>query len=85
MHPNVDEAPVEKHHLKPSTIVFDTVYNPESTMLVKHARSQSCKVVTGIEMFIRQAAAQFKLFTGFDAPLDLMRDVLRRAIAPVKY
>jgi len=84
MHPNVDETPVEKHHLKPSMLVFDTVYNPESTLLVKDARSRSCTVVTGVEMFIRQAALQFKLFTGQEPPTDLMRDVLRRAIGPAK-
>jgi 3-dehydroquinate dehydratase / shikimate dehydrogenase len=85
MHPNVDETPYEKHHLKPSMLVFDTVYNPESTLLVKEARARSCTVVTGLEMFIRQAALQFKLFTGSDAPADLMRDVLRRAIGPAKF
>ncbi len=85
MHPNVDETPYEKHHLKPSTLVFDTVYNPESTLLIKDARARSCAVVTGVEMFIRQAALQFKMFTGQDAPVELMRDVLRRAIGPAKY
>ncbi len=85
MHPNVDESPFDKHHLKPSMIVFDTVYNPESTLLVKFAREQSCRVVTGIEMFVRQAALQFKLFTGQEAPSDVMTDTLRRAIGPVKY
>jgi 3-dehydroquinate dehydratase/shikimate dehydrogenase len=85
MHPNVDESPFEKHHLRPSMIVFDTVYNPESTLLVKYAREQSCRVVTGIEMFVRQAALQFKFFTGNDAPMDVMAETLRRAIGPVRY
>lgn len=85
MHPDVDESPFERHHLKPSQVVFDTVYNPETTLLVKNARSQSCKVVTGMEMFVRQAALQFKLFTGHTAPIDLMRDTVRRAIGPAKY
>jgi 3-dehydroquinate dehydratase / shikimate dehydrogenase len=85
MHPNVDETPFEKHHLKPNMLVFDTVYNPESTLLIKDARSRSCTVVTGVEMFIRQAALQFKQFTSRDAPTDLMRDVLRRAIGPAKF
>jgi 3-dehydroquinate dehydratase/shikimate dehydrogenase len=84
MHPSVDETPFEKHHLKPSMLVFDTVYNPESTLLIKEARSQSCRVVTGVEMFVRQACLQFKLFTGKDAPAELMRQVLKRAIGPVR-
>lgn len=84
MHPNVDETPYEKHHLKPSMLVFDTVYNPETTLLIKDARARSCTVVTGVDMFIRQAALQFKLFTGHEGPADLMREVLRRAIGPAR-
>jgi 3-dehydroquinate dehydratase/shikimate dehydrogenase len=85
MHPNVDESPFNKSHLKPSMIVFDTVYNPESTLILKEARSHGCRVVTGVEMFIRQAALQFLLFTGLEAPEALMRETLKRAIGPVKY
>jgi 3-dehydroquinate dehydratase/shikimate dehydrogenase len=66
-------------------LVFDTVYNPETTLLVKDARSQSCKVVTGVEMFVRQACLQFKLFTSNEAPAERMRQVLKRAIGPVRY
>ena len=85
MHPNVDATPYDKHHLRPSMIVFDTVYNPENTLLIKEAHSQSCTVVSGVVMFVRQACLQFKLFTGKDAPSDLMRDVLKRTIGPARY
>jgi 3-dehydroquinate dehydratase/shikimate dehydrogenase len=85
MHPNVDETPFNKSHLKPAMIVFDTVYNPESTLLLKEARSHGCRIVTGVEMFIRQAALQFLLFTGQEAPEELMRETLKRAIGPVRY
>jgi 3-dehydroquinate dehydratase/shikimate dehydrogenase len=85
MHPNVDESPYDKHYLRPSMIVFDVVYNPENTLLIKEARNRNCTVVTGVDMFVRQAALQFKLFTGQDGPPDLMRDVIRRAIGAAKY
>jgi 3-dehydroquinate dehydratase/shikimate dehydrogenase len=85
MHPNVDESPIHKTFLKPSMLVFDTVYNPESTLLVKDARSRNCAVITGVEMFVRQAMLQFFLFTRKEAPPELMRDVLKRAIGPVRY
>lgn len=85
MHPNVDETPYERRHMKPSMVVFDAVYNPESTLFVKDARAQNCRVVTGLDMFVRQASLQFKLFTGHDGPADLMREVIRRAIAAAKY
>jgi 3-dehydroquinate dehydratase/shikimate dehydrogenase len=85
MHPNVDETPFDKHHLRPGSIVFDAVYNPENTILVKDARERSCKVITGVEMFVRQACLQFQYFTGHEGPADLMRDTIKRATAAVKY
>ncbi|MCA9230748.1 MAG: shikimate dehydrogenase [Planctomycetales bacterium] len=85
MHPNVDESPINKTFLKPTILVFDTVYNPESTLLIKDARSRNCQVVTGVEMFIRQALLQFFLFTRQEAPTELMREVLKKAIGPVHY
>lgn len=83
MHPNVDECPVHAGFLKPSIAVMDTVYNPETTLLVKEARAHGCHVRTGVEMFIRQAALQFKLFTGQEAPEEVMRKAVRRALSPV--
>jgi len=85
MHPNVDESPYNKLHLKPGLVVFDTVYNPESTLLLKEARARGCEIITGVEMFVRQAALQYFLFTGKEAPTQLMRDTLKRVIGPVKF
>lgn len=84
MHPNVDETPFEQHWLRDSTLVFDTVYNPEQTLLLKEARNRGCPVVSGVEMFIRQAALQFALFTGYEAPVDYMADTLRRSNAAAR-
>lgn len=84
MHPEVDATPFDKHYLKPSMVVFDAVYNPENTLLIKEARSRNCTVVTGVDMFVRQACLQFKHFTGTDGPAELMRDVIKRATAAVK-
>jgi 3-dehydroquinate dehydratase/shikimate dehydrogenase len=85
MHPNVDETPYEKHHLRPSMIVFDAVYNPENTLLIKDARSRNCTVITGVDMFVRQACLQFELFTGEEGPAEVMREAIRRAIGAAKY
>lgn len=84
MHPNVDETPYAKHHMRPAMVVFDAVYNPENTLLVKDARSQRCNVITGVDMFVRQAAMQFKHFTGLDAPTDVMRETMKRATSAAK-
>lgn len=83
MHPNVDEMPLHPSYLKPGLIVFDTVYTPEQTLLVKEARDRGCHVITGVELFVRQAARQFELFTGERAPIDLFRQVVRRILSPV--
>ena len=85
MHPNVDEAPIAKAFLKPSHLVFDVVYNPESTLLIKEARERNCPTITGVEMFIRQQMLQFFLFTRKEAPHELMREMLKKTIGPVKY
>lgn len=65
----------------PAEIVFDLVYNPVETALLKHAAAQGKTVISGIEMFIEQAAEQFRLWTGTDAPREVMRQaVLERTV-----
>lgn len=83
MQPNLDENPIHNSYLKPGLTVFETIYTPETTLLVKEARQRGCHVMTGVDMFVRQAALQFKLFTGHDAPVDLMDKIVRRALSPV--
>jgi 3-dehydroquinate dehydratase/shikimate dehydrogenase len=83
MHPDVDHTPLHPSYLKPGLVVFDTVYTPETTLLVKEARARGCQVITGVELFVRQAALQFKLFTQQEAPIELMRRAVKRALSPV--
>jgi 3-dehydroquinate dehydratase/shikimate dehydrogenase len=77
MSPRTEESPIDATFLKPAMIVFDTVYTPERTLLIRQAEAAGCTVVTGVEMFVRQAVRQFKLLTGRDAPVDVMRAALR--------
>ena len=79
MHPNVDDTPLLPEGLKRKTVVFDTIYNPERTLLIKQAKEQGCAVITGVDMFVRQAMMQFKLFTGEEPSMKFMRGVLKRA------
>jgi 3-dehydroquinate dehydratase/shikimate dehydrogenase len=79
MHPKVDQTPFEAAHLRAGMLVFDAVYNPEITRLLADARQAGASIVSGMEMFVRQAAMQFKLFTGHDGPEELMRQVIRQA------
>jgi 3-dehydroquinate dehydratase/shikimate dehydrogenase len=84
MHPNLDDTPFEPHWLGDSTLVFDTIYNPEQTLLLKQAKERGCRTVSGIEMFIRQAARQFELFTGVPAPVEYMTETLRRSMSAAR-
>lgn len=84
MHPNVDETPFDKEHLRSYMVVFDTVYNPENTLLIKQAREIGCKIVTGVEMFVRQAAIQFRIWHGVEPRHEVMREALKRATASAK-
>jgi len=83
MHPNIDESPVHHSCLKPGLVVMDVVYTPETTLLIREAQNRGCHVITGVDMFVRQAAAQFKHFTGQEASREYMRTILRRALSPV--
>jgi len=76
MSPNFGESPVPADRLKPGMIVFDSVYNPMETRLLKEAKAAGCLVISGIELFLNQAAAQFELWTGAPAPKAAMREAL---------
>lgn len=84
MHPNVDVSPYNMNSINEYMVVFDTVYNPENTVLIKYAKQAGARLITGVDMFVRQAAYQFRLFTGKDAPTDLMRAKIKQATNPVQ-
>ncbi|MBN1786850.1 MAG: shikimate dehydrogenase [Sedimentisphaerales bacterium] len=81
MHPKVDATVVPAHLLKSSMTVFDTVYNPMETLLLKQAKEAGAKLVNGAEMFIGQAAEQFRLFTHKDCPMQTIRQTVLAALA----
>ena len=81
MYPKAEETPLERRFLRPGMTVFDVVYNPEHTLLLRDAQRQGCLTVSGVEMFVRQACLQFQRFTGINAPADLMRQVTRDVLA----
>ena len=80
MHPHVDESPVPGEYLKKGMAVFDTVYNPPRTLLLREAAAAGATVVDGVAMFVNQAAAQFEMFTQQRAPLALMRKILENQL-----
>ena len=76
MHPNEDASLVPPELFRPNQTVFDIVYTPLETKLVKEAKASGLKIISGVDMFINQAVLQFERFTGTDAPEEVMRRVL---------
>jgi len=74
MYPNNDTSPVPAKCLKKDMVIFDTIYNPLETLLLKQAKQAGAKTVSGAEMFINQAAEQFKLFTHKNCPMEILRE-----------
>ncbi|QNN21944.1 type I 3-dehydroquinate dehydratase [Planctomycetales bacterium ZRK34] len=82
MHPNTDATPLPDwpDSLGKNTIVFDTIYNPMQTKLLADAAARGCVTITGVEMFVRQAAAQFQQWTGQPAPTQTFEQVIRERL-----
>jgi shikimate dehydrogenase len=76
MTPNTESSVVPSALLRPDLAVFDAVYNPRRTLLLREAATLRCRVVEGMEMFLGQAAVQFELWTGKPAPIQAMRAVI---------
>jgi shikimate dehydrogenase len=78
MLPNVQDTPFADGvpKLSDTCVVFDTVYNPIKTRMLDEAAQAGAKTVNGVEMFVRQAAAQFEIWHKQPAPIDLMRKVV---------
>src|SRR5438094_8415055 len=82
MHPNVDASPIDGQQVKftPDMLVFDAIYNPMTTRLLQAARDAGAKTIGGVEMFVRQAAGQFEAWTGKNAPVKVMREVIEKKL-----
>ena len=74
--PTTDQPKVDQPKFTPETVVFDTIYNPMKTKLLNQAETAGAQTIGGVEMFIRQAAAQFQAWTDLPAPSDVMRDII---------
>jgi 3-dehydroquinate dehydratase/shikimate dehydrogenase len=79
MHPHVEGCFFDGDI--PGDLVFDLVYNPLETELIKRARAQGIETIPGLEMFVEQAAHQFELWTGEPAPRPLMERTISDALS----
>jgi len=74
MSPNIDETPVPTKLLKPGLVVFDIVYNPIKTRLLREAEAAGAKTINGIDMLVWQGASAVEKWTGLKEPINLMRE-----------
>ncbi len=79
MDPHIDDEPIARAGMMhENLVVFDTVYNPNETVLLKEAVKAGAKPVYGIKMLLYQGAESFRIWTGRDAPIDVMEDALNK-------
>ena len=79
MHPHVDDEPIVRaEEMHDDLVVFDAVYNPNETVLLKEAVKAGAKPVYGIKMLLYQGAESFRIWTGRDAPIDVMEHALNQ-------
>ncbi|MDW7672607.1 MAG: shikimate dehydrogenase [Bacillota bacterium] len=71
-----DKTPVPKEFLKPEQLCFDATYNPAKTRFLLEAELVGCKILNGLGMSLFQGAEQIKLWSGQDAPVEVMREEL---------
>ena len=77
MDPHIDDEPIAKADaMHEDLVVFDAVYNPNETVLIKEAIKADAKPIYGIKMLLYQGAESFKIWTGRDAPIDVMEKAL---------
>lgn len=80
-HPKVNDSPLpDKVKLNKAALVYDLVYNPAETKLLKTAKAAGCKTCSGLGMLVRQGALAFALFTGEEPPFETMWDAARRSL-----
>ncbi len=78
--PDESLSPLTSDLIPRDALVFDLVYNPSQTPLLRMAEAAGARTIGGLPMLVYQGAASFKLWTGRDAPLDIMLIAARKAL-----
>jgi 3-dehydroquinate dehydratase/shikimate dehydrogenase len=76
---NSHESPLKDNEIN-TKFLFEMIYDPAETQLMKLAKQRGAEVIPGIEMFVHQAARQFEIWTGKPAPWDDMMRVVTLAL-----
>lgn len=78
---NENKTPALVGQLRGARVAYDLVYNPSETLFLHEARAAGCETIGGLSMLVAQAAAQFKLWTNEDAPVEVMRAAAEAGLA----
>ena len=78
------ETPADSTQLRGARLAYDLVYNPARTRFIREARDADCETLGGLPMLVAQAAAQFELWTGEHAPLEVMRAAAEEQLSQVR-
>ena len=77
--PNVTDKPdIDYTTITPEMCVCDVIFNPAETIFLKSSAENGAKTITGLGMLVQQAALNFTLWTGVEAPVDVMEDALKK-------
>ena len=76
MTPHQQHTPVSRTALANFTAVMDIIYSPKQTRLLREAAAEGCQTINGLAMLLMQGAAQFELWTGCQAPIEIMQQQL---------
>ena len=82
--PNIDATPLPGYLFQTDKLVYDLVYNPPVTRLLKDAATAGCRTLGGLEMLVAQAQAQFEWWTGMRPADRVMRDAAMTRLLPVE-
>ncbi len=83
--PGVDDSPLPDDFVFDGHLVYDLVYNPPRTRLLRDAAEAGCRILGGLEMLIGQAQAQFEWWTGQRPDPDLMRAAALERLAAMEH
>ncbi|APS00707.1 type I 3-dehydroquinate dehydratase [Pajaroellobacter abortibovis] len=80
MAPHTEEIPIPLDSFPPQTLLFDLVYHPVKTAWLRQGERRGHPILYGYTHFLKQGASQFKYFTGLEAPLEIMEQVIRNSL-----
>ncbi|MFH1140881.1 MAG: shikimate dehydrogenase [Chloroflexota bacterium] len=80
-----NQSPLQAEFIPKSAVIFDVEYNPPHTPFLMEADKAGATIISGLSMLVYQGALSFKLWTGLEAPLDIMFDAARKALPETRF